>query len=72
MKLKSVKKIKLHYNVSEFLIQVWSYKLYSVNNYVQLEDNYEHTKYFLFEIIAMILQYYRINYIKLVSSNIII
>jgi len=28
---------------SKFLIQVWSYKLQNVNNYVQLENNYAHT-----------------------------
>jgi len=29
----------------QFLIQIWSYKLQSVNNYVQLKNNYAHTNF---------------------------
>jgi hypothetical protein len=43
MKLKWIKLLFLHYKFSKFLIRVWSYKLQSVNNYVQLENNYAHT-----------------------------
>jgi hypothetical protein len=43
-------------NFSKFLIQVSSYKLQNVDNYVQLENNCAHINLFLSEIIAMILK----------------
>ncbi len=44
MKLKLLEKLFwVQYIFFKILIQVWGYKLQSVNNYVQLENNYAHT-----------------------------